>query len=173
MEASESAGSIWHHATTSMLDFIFHSAIRPIYWGNSYWIDVLRMQLYRCFCLLISNIKSSVYRSFHTYIRTFSYTHKQHHYFHSVVAFFFFFFFFFRAVLIQNERCDWSIDANHFQLYIFWVDFSFVCSVFFLFCVTFFFFLFILTTICVYACLCVYIFMLIHSIFFYVHVLNS
>lgn len=90
MEASESAGSIWHHATTSMLDFIFHSAIRPIYWGNSYWIDVLRMQLYRCFCLLISNVKSSVYRSFHTYIRTVSYTHKQHHYFSLGCCVFFF-----------------------------------------------------------------------------------
>lgn len=37
MEASESAAKVYGTITTSMLDFIFHSAIRPIYWWNSYW----------------------------------------------------------------------------------------------------------------------------------------
>lgn len=38
MEASESAARVYDTITTSMVDFIFHSAIRPIYWWNSYWV---------------------------------------------------------------------------------------------------------------------------------------
>lgn len=40
---------VYDTITTSMLDFIFHSAIRPIYWWNSYWV-LRRLTFSECSC---------------------------------------------------------------------------------------------------------------------------
>lgn len=142
---------VYDTTTTSMLDFIFHSAIRPIYWWNSYWIA--RLTFYECSCtgvfVCLHPIKSSVYRSFvRTYIRT--NTWANHYIFTRFCR------------LPFRTRCDWSIDEQIIFSYTFSASILGFRRIFVFFCFLFLFFCTLLW--CVSMCMFVCIFMLIHSL---------